>query len=176
MNFKLKEGKRFKKEKRKEIPIKKIIITLLIIVIFVIIAVIFYFNKDKNNVIINENIESANNTTSENKNKSKNTIENVDLSKEMVKEKQYKNTKITNIKLSSDEQGISYFECKIKNEANEILKKQDVYFVFLNENNTELTRFKYRLPELKQEEEKKVTIVTTTNITNSNDFRIEEYK
>ena len=165
MEFKLKKGRRLKTEERKKSYIKKI----LIFVIFVLILVGI--------ITINSKM-----TREEQKQKDDKDLVNestnisIDLSEKIVDEKQYKDTKIVGIQICLDKQGVSYFKCKIKNETNQTFAKEDVYFVFLDENSSELSRFRYRLPELQSGEEKYITIVTTTDITYSNDFYIEEYK
>lgn len=163
----MKEGRRFKKEERERNNKKKITIFIFFIIILGVI-VLLIANPE---IIKKEGKEKDNKYVI-----STSTNLDINLSDEIVKEKEYKDIKITDIQLNLDEQGISYFKCKIKNESNQILKKEDVYFVFLDKNNSELSKFRYRLPELQSEEEKNITIVTTTDITDSNDFYIEEYK
>lgn len=146
-----KKGRRFKGKKEK-INNKKVIIILILVII---VGVGIYFFK--NNIKLLEN----NNET------------NKEISKSILEEKQYEQIKFTNITLKADNSA-SYFKCNVENLTDSKLEKQDVFIVFEKEDKSELARFKYVIDNIEPQGQSKVSIATTTNLSDAYDFHIEK--
>lgn len=151
-----KKGRRFKSEKRKLYK-KKMIIILLILIVIIGIVSASYFYRDYMNSNPKETEE-----------------EKVEImSNKFLEEKMYKEMKIKDIKLTVDKVA-SYFKCKIENETDNKFQQEEVFVIFVNEDNSELARFKYQITPIEANTEEEISIVTTNRLTDAYDFYIEE--
>lgn len=151
-----KKGRRFKSEKRK-LNNKKIIPILLVFIVVIIIGSIIYFFKDCMNQKTEESVEKKEEITSS----------------KLLEEKTYKEMKIKDISLTIDESA-SYFKCNLENVTDNKFKQEDVFIVFVKEDNSELARFKYRIDLIEAKAEEKISIITTNRLTDAYNFYIEE--
>lgn len=151
-----KKGRRFKSEKRKLIKKKMIIILLILIVIIGIVSASYFF-RDYMNSKPEETVEEKGEATSS----------------KLLEEKMYKDMKIKDINLTVDESA-SYFKCNIENETDNKFQQEEVFFIFVSEDNSELARFKYQITPIKANTAEEISIVTTNRLTNAYDFYIEE--
>ena len=150
------KGKRFKSDKKSVFSGKKIMILVIIVLILVTIVIL---KTKKTTNFLGFVVEKAGNMT---------------ILEEKVKEKKYKNMTLSNIELKRDANGYSYFSCIMKNDDSKKYKGEDVHFIFTGKNNTELAKFRYSLKETEPGKSIKIRITTSTDITDSEDFHIEE--
>lgn len=146
-----KKGKRFKKSKKKTNK-KKIV--LVILVVLMIVGLGLYFSKNSINLGKRQNETKK------------------EVSEKLLEEKQYKDMKIKDISLRIDESA-SYFRCNIENTTDKKFDQEEVFVVFVKEDNSELARFKYQIEEIEPKTEEKISITTTTNLIDAYDFYID---
>lgn len=150
-----KKGRRFKSDKRK-LSKKKIIIILLILIVIIGVVSASYFFGEHMNSKSEESVEDKVEITSS----------------KLLEEKIYKEMKIKDISLTIDESA-SYFKCNIENVTDKKIQKEDVFIVFVNEDKSELARFKYQIESIENKEEKEISLVTTNRLTDAYNFYIE---
>lgn len=151
-----KKGRRFKRKKGKSNR-KKVITILLIAIVVIGIGSIIYFSKNNENSKTEESVEKK--------------VEMI--SSKLLEEKTYKEMKIKDISLKVDESA-SYFKCNLENVTDKKFKQEDVFFVFVKEDNSEVARFKYQINLIEAKAEEKISIITTNRLTDVYDFYIEE--
>ena len=128
-------------------------------------------NEKDNKNVTEPKIENENQTKSENQTEKKE-----ESTKKIFKDKKYKNMKITNIEMKKDNNGYSHLKCVIKNNTGKKYKGENVYIIFTDKKKVELAKFAYKLDSIKSGKTLKVHLVTSTDITNSEDFHIEKKK
>lgn len=148
-----KKGKRFKKSKKKTNKKKTILVLLVVLIIA---GLGFYFSKNTINLEAKEQRESK----------------KEEVSEKLLEEKQYKDMKIKDITLNIEESA-SYFKCNMENTTDKKFNQEEVFVVFVKEDNSELARFKYHIDEIEAKSEEKISVTTTTSLEGANDFYIE---
>ena len=149
-----KKGRRFKRKKGNS---NKKITILLVFIVLIGIGSIVYFSKNNKNLETEESVEKKVEMTSS----------------KLLEEKTYKEMKIKDINLKIDESA-SYFKCNLENVTDKKFEQEDVFFVFVKEDNSELARFKYQINVIESKTEEEINIITTNRLIDVYDFYIEE--
>lgn len=154
------KGKRFKSDKKNTFSLTKLIIFIVLLVIIFIVYFSIIQRATSKDIFIR---------------KPRTTADTVVIEEE-IKPKKYKNMEVKDIQLLRDEKGYSHLNCVIKNTQNKVFKGEDVYFIFIGRDNIELAKYRYNLKEIKPGKSIKVNLITSTDITNSEDFYIKGTK
>ena len=146
-------GRRFNEEEKK--GNKKFIIFFFILIV-IIAGGIYYFNNKPG-------LEKKEIATVQESNT---------ISDELLNEKEFNGLKIKNISLDNQESA-SYFKCILENTSEAKYIGEDVYFVFIKNDNSELARFKYHIDDIEKDDNKKISITTTNKLVGASNFYIE---
>lgn len=120
----------------------------------------------------NTKTETENQTKTETQTKKEDSVKKPKL----FQDKKYQNMKITNIEMKKDSNGYSHLKCVIENNTGKKYKGENVYIIFTGKNKVELAKFGYKLKAIKSGKSLNVHLITSTDITNSEDFYIKKIK
>ena len=121
-------------------------------------------------------IQNITKTETENQTKTETQTKKEDSVKKpkLFQDKKYQNMKITNIEMKKDSNGYSHLKCVIENNTGKKYKGENVYIIFTGKNKVELAKFGYKLKAIKSGKSLNVHLITSTDITNSEDFYIKK--
>ena len=121
-------------------------------------------------------IQNITKTETENQTKTETQTKKEDSVKKpkLFQDKKYQNMKITNIEMKKDSNGYSHLKCVIENNTGKKYKGENVYIIFTGKNKVELAKFGYKLKAIKSGKSLNVHLITSTDITNSEDFYIKQ--
>lgn len=127
-----------------------IIVSVIVIILSILVFSLYWYYRNKN-------------------------IDDVDVSKEFLEDKEVSDMKIEDVYIEEDE-GIYTFKAKVVNVSNKKIENEKVQIIFKNETEKKIYKYPYVILNIEKKQSQEIEIKTSENLKEFNTFDIKIQK
>ena len=127
-----------------------IIVSVIVIILSILVFSLYWYYRNKN-------------------------IDDVDVSKEFLEDKEVSDMKIEDVYIEEDE-GIYTFKAKLVNVSNKKIENEKVQIIFKNETEKKIYKYPYVILNIEKKQSQEIEIKTSENLKEFNTFDIKIQK